>query len=246
MLNNKVISIVMPAYNAEQTLKRTFNDIPHDIVDHIILVDDNSSDQTLALARELNIKHIVKHDINKGYGGNQKTCYDYAISLKSDIIIMLHPDYQYDPRLIYSMSSLIAFGVYPIVFGSRILGNGAIKGGMPIYKYVSNRLLTAIQNILMNNKLSEYHTGYRAFSSDVLQSINYKKCSDDFIFDNQIIAQIMHKGYNIGEITCPTRYFKEASSIHLLPSIKYGLGCLSVSIQYALHHLHVKRFNLIE
>lgn len=246
MLNNKVISVVMPAYNAEQTLKRTYNDIPHDIVDHIILVDDNSSDQTLALARELNIKHIVKHNINKGYGGNQKTCYDYAINLNSDIIIMLHPDYQYDPRLIYSMSSLIASGVYPIVFGSRILGNGAIKGGMPIYKYVSNRILTAIQNILMNNKLSEYHTGYRAFSSDVLLSVNYKKCSDDFIFDNQIIAQIMHKGYNIGEITCPTRYFKEASSIRLIPSIKYGLECLSVSIQYALHHLHIKRFNLIE
>ena len=245
MLHNKIITVVMPAYNAEHTLKKTYQEIPFNIVDNIVIVDDCSSDNTIAIAKELGIKHILTHDTNKGYGANQKSCYDYALKLKSDIIIMLHPDYQYTPTLIPSMVELIANGLYPIVFGSRILGNGALKGGMPLYKYVSNRILTFIQNIFMNQKLSEYHTGYRAFSSTVLSSINYHKCSDNFIFDNEIIAQIFNKGYNIAEITCPTKYFKEASSIKLLPSIRYGLGVLNVSFRYLLHHWHILKYKIL-
>lgn len=245
MLHDQTITIVMPAYNAEHTLKETYNEIPHHIVDNVIIVDDFSSDNTVAIANKLGIKHIIVHDKNKGYGANQKTCYDYALKIGSDIIIMLHPDYQYTPLLIPSMAELIANNSYPVVFGSRILGNGALKGGMPLYKYVSNRILTFIQNVFMNQKLSEYHTGYRAYSAKVLLEIDYHKCSDDFIFDNEIIAQIFNKGYNIAEITCPTKYFKEASSIKLLPSIKYGFGVLNVSFRYLLHQLHIIKYKLL-
>lgn len=246
MINNKVITVVMPAYNAEKTLMKTYNEIPFDIVDNVILVDDKSSDNTIRVAKELNIKHIVVHKNNMGYGANQKTCYDYALSLKSDIVIMLHPDYQYTPKLIHSMAYLIAEDVYQVVFGSRILGRGALKGGMPLYKYVSNRILTFLQNLLMANKLSEYHTGYRAFSAEVLRSIKYKKCSNNFVFDNQMIAQICDKGYDIAEITCPTKYFEEASSIKLYPSIVYGLGVLGVSFQYFFHKIKIKKYFILE
>ena len=228
MIKNKVITVVLPAYNAEQTLERTYNEIPFDIVDNVVLVDDCSKDNTIEVANKIGIKHIIKHEKNRGYGGNQKTCYNKALELNSDIVIMLHPDYQYDPALIHSMAYLIANDAYPVVFGSRILGGGALRGGMPIYKYIANRMLTLFQNIMMNQKLSEYHTGYRAFSANVLQSIDYEKLSDDFIFDNQMIAQVFSAGFEIAEITCPTKYFKEASSINLSRSIKYGLGVIGV------------------
>ena len=204
----------MPAYNAYNTLEKTYNEVPFSIVDDVILVDDYGTDNTFELANKLGIKHVIRHEYNKGYGGNQKTCYNKALDLKADIIVMLHPDYQYTPKLIESMCSIIANELYPVVLGSRILGKGALKGGMPIYKYVANRILTLFQNILMNQKLSEYHTGFRAFSADVLNGIKYNENSDDFIFDNQMLAQIMFKGYEIGEITCPTKYFEDASSIN--------------------------------
>ena len=245
MINGQIISVVMPAYNAEPTLEQTFKEIPLNIVDNVILVDDVSSDNTVKKANELGIKHVISHDKNKGYGGNQKTCYDYALKLNSDIIIMLHPDYQYTPKLIESMAYVIANGVYPIVFGSRILGKGALKGGMPLYKYICNRFLTFTQNILMNNKLSEYHTGYRAFSASILKDVNYHLCSNNFVFDNQIIAQIFDKGYDIAEITCPTKYFKEASSIRLMPSIQYGIGVLGVSFRYFLHKAHLVKYKIL-
>lgn len=245
MINGQIISVVMPAYNAETTLEQTFKEIPLNIVDNVILVDDVSSDNTVKKANELGIKHVIRHDKNKGYGGNQKTCYDYALKLNSDIIIMLHPDYQYTPKLIESMAYVIANGVYPIVFGSRILGKGALKGGMPLYKYICNRFLTFTQNVLMNNKLSEYHTGYRAFSASVLKDVNYHLCSNNFVFDNQIIAQIFDKGYDIAEITCPTKYFKEASSIRLMPSIQYGIGVLGVSFRYFLHKAHLVKYKIL-
>ncbi|HCO67353.1 MAG TPA: glycosyl transferase family 2 [Dysgonomonas sp.] len=232
MIDNKKIVVVLPAYNAEQTLEITYNEIPFDIVDDVILVDDNSTDNTVEKGRELGIKHIIKHDKNKGYGGNQKSCYNKALEIGADIVIMLHPDYQYTPKLIHSMSYLIAKDVYPAVIGSRILGKGALKGGMPLYKYVANRFLTLSQNMLMNQKLSEYHTGYRAYNREVLQSINYNENSDDFIFDNQFLAQIFDKGYEIAEITCPTKYFEEASSINFRRSMKYGFGVLNVSFKY--------------
>ncbi len=234
MLLNKLVIIVLPAYNASKTLIQTFEEIPMDIVDEIVLVDDNSSDNTIEVAKELGIKHIIKHDKNLGYGGNQKSCYNKALELGGDIIIMLHPDYQYTPKLIHSMSYLIANDVYPVVIGSRILGKGALKGGMPRYKYIANRFLTLFQNVLINQKLSEYHTGYRAFNREVLEQINYQSNSDDFIFDNQFIAQIFHKGYEIAEITCPTKYFEEASSINFKRSLKYGIGVMKTSIQYFL------------
>ncbi len=232
MINNKSIAIVLPAYNAEKTLERTYNEIPFDIVDEVILVDDLSSDNTVKEGERLGIKHIIQHKRNRGYGGNQKSCYNKALELDCDIVIMLHPDYQYTPKLIHSMAYLIANDVYKVVLGSRILGNGAMKGGMPLYKYIANRFLTLSQNILMWQKLSEYHTGFRAFSKEVLQAINYEKNSDDFVFDNQMLAQIFYAGYEIAEITCPTKYFKEASSINLARSIKYGLGVLRTSFQY--------------
>jgi glycosyltransferase involved in cell wall biosynthesis len=234
MIGDKSITVVLPAYNAGKTLETTFREIPFDIVDHVILVDDKSVDNTLEVARQLGIKHIVEHKENLGYGGNQKSCYNMALGLDSSIIVMLHPDYQYDPRLIPSMCYLIANGLYDVVLGSRILGKGARKGGMPRYKYIANRMLTFFQNLVMNQKLSEYHTGYRAFSGSVLRKINYHANSDDFIFDNQMLAQIFYAGFEIAEITCPTKYFEEASSINLSRSLKYGLGVLAVSVQYRM------------
>jgi glycosyltransferase involved in cell wall biosynthesis len=232
MIEKKSIAVVLPAYNAEKTIESTFREIPGDIVDHIILVDDGSSDRTVEIADNLGIKYIIRHNQNKGYGGNQKTCYDKALEIGADIIVMLHPDYQYTPRLIHAMCYLIADGVYKVVLGSRILGKGALRGGMPVYKYISNRILTFMQNLLMNQKLSEYHTGYRAFDAEVLRTINYQLNSDDFLFDNQIIAQIFWAGYEIAEITCPTKYFEEASSINLIRSIKYGMGVLWIAFLY--------------
>ncbi len=222
----------MPAYNAAQTLLKTYQEIPFDIVDEVILVDDASSDGTAILAKEIGISHVILHQKNKGYGGNQKSCYDKALAVGADIVIMLHPDYQYTPKLITAMVSIIANDLYPVVFGSRILGKGAIKGGMPYYKYFFNRILTLTQNILMNQKLSEYHSGYRAFSAEVLNKINYQANSDDFVFDNQMIAQICFEGFEIAEVTCPTKYFEEASSINFSRSITYGLGVLGVSFGY--------------
>jgi len=224
----------MPAYNAGPTLEKTYKEIPRDIVDIVILTDDKSKDNTVALAKALGIEHVVVHENNRGYGGNQKSCYNKALEVGADIVIMLHPDYQYTPQLIESMVYLIANGVYPVVVGSRILGKGALKGGMPLYKYVANRFLTLFQNVLMNQKLSEYHTGYRAYSSEVLRKIDYNQNSEDFIFDNQFLAQIFFAGYEIAEITCPTKYFEEASSINFRRSSIYGLGVLAVSIKYRL------------
>ena len=232
MINNKIITVVLPAYNAEKTLMNTYMEIPFDIVDNVILVDDNSFDNTVQVAQKIGIKYILRHEKNKGYGANQKTCYSKALEINSDIIVMLHPDYQYTPKLIHSMCFLIANEVYDVVLGSRILGKGALRGGMPLYKYLSNRVLTFSQNIMLGQKLSEYHSGYRAFSGKVLRNINFSANSDDFIFDNQMLAQIFGKGYEIAEITCPTKYFKEASSINLKRSIHYGLGVLMVSLRY--------------
>jgi glycosyltransferase involved in cell wall biosynthesis len=244
MIYNKTVTVVLPAYNAEKTLEQTYREIPFDIVDHVILVDDRSRDNTLQKAKELGIRHIIPHAENKGYGGNQKTCYDKALELQSDIVVMLHPDYQYSPRLIHSMCYLIANGVYEVVLGSRILGKGALNGGMPVYKYIANRFLTLTQNLLMNQKLSEYHTGYRAFSGKVLQKVNYQLNSDDFVFDNQMLAQIFYAGFEVAEITCPTRYFDDASSINLSRSIKYGLGVLGVSFSYRLQKAGLFQFEI--
>lgn len=237
MVNGKKLVIVLPAYNAELTLEQTYNEIPFDIVDEVVLVDDSSRDNTSELAKKLGIIHVIRHENNKGYGGNQKTCYNTALSLGADIVIMLHPDYQYTPKLIQSMAYLIANDVYPVVMGSRILGKGALKGGMPMYKYIANRFLTLAQNILIGQKLSEYHTGYRAFSAEVLNSISFHKNSDDFIFDNQMISQIFAAGFEIAEITCPTKYFDEASSINFSRSVKYGLGVLQVSFMHFLKRI---------
>ena len=234
MINNNKIVVVLPAYNSEKILEKTYNEIPFDIVDEVILVDDCSSDNTYDLAKKIGINHVIRHDNNKGYGGNQKSCYNKAIELDADIVVMLHPDYQYTPKLIQSMCYLIANEIYPVVLGSRILGKGALKGGMPVYKYISNRALTLFQNILMGQKLSEYHTGYRAFSREVLNKIAYMKNSDDFVFDNQMLAQICYQGYEIAEITCPTKYFEEASSINLKRSIVYGIGVVKTSFKYFL------------
>jgi len=241
MIGDKKIIVVLPAYNAAQTLEQTYREIPHDIVDEVVLTDDKSGDDTVAVARRLGIRHIIEHDVNRGYGGNQKTCYDKALALGGDIIVMLHPDYQYTPKLIRAMCSLIADGVYPVVIGSRILGKGAIRGGMPVYKYFANRILTFMQNLLMNQKLSEYHTGFRTFSVEVLRKIPYHLNSDDFIFDNQMIAQIFMAGYEIAEITCPTKYFEEASSINFSRSLKYGLGVAGVSLAYFLEKIHLAK-----
>ncbi|MDI1235597.1 MAG: glycosyltransferase family 2 protein [bacterium] len=244
MIKGKKLAIVLPAYNASATLEKTYNEIPFDLVDEVILVDDNSKDSTLEKARELGIKHIVKHEVNRGYGGNQKSCYNKALSIGADIIIMLHPDYQYTPKLIESMAYIIANDLYPVVFGSRILGKGALKGGMPIYKYIANRILTLGQNIMMGQKLSEYHTGYRAFDKKIFEKIDIEKNSDDFIFDNQMIAQIFYAGFEIAEVTCPTKYFDEASSINLKRSSIYGLGVIWVSIQYRLQKWGLGNFKI--
>lgn len=234
MIQGKKVVVVMPAYNAEKTLEQTYNEIPFDIVDEVILTDDCSKDHTVDEAKRLGIKEVIRHERNKGYGGNQKTCYNRALELGADIVIMLHPDYQYTPKLIASMAHIIANGVYPVVLASRILGKGALKGGMPLVKYVANRTLTFIQNLLLNQKLSEYHTGYRVFSAEVLRAVDYNANSDDFVFDNEMLAQIFYAGYEMGEVTCPTKYFPEASSINLRRSSIYGLGVLRVSIVYRL------------
>ncbi len=241
MINGKKIVVVLPAYNAELTLKRTYDEIPMDIVDDVVLVDDCSRDNTSEIGRQLGIKHVIRHEQNKGYGGNQKTCYDKALELNADIVIMLHPDYQYTPKLIPSMAHLIASGLYPVVFGSRILGKGALKGGMPMYKYIFNRFLTFSQNILINQKLSEYHTGYRAFSKEVLLGIDYHANSDDFVFDNQMISQIFYAGFEIAEVTCPTKYFDEASSINFRRSMKYGMGVLGTSFVHFFNRIGLTR-----
>jgi glycosyltransferase involved in cell wall biosynthesis len=245
MIKNKKVVVVMPAYNATKTLEKTWNEIPLDVVDEVVLVDDASGDGTSNLAKKLGIHHVIRHDSNKGYGGNQKTCYAKALELGADIVIMVHPDYQYSPKLIESMAYVIAHDVYPVVYASRILGKGALKGGMPVYKYAANRALTLFQNIMMGQKLSEYHTGYRAFSGEVLRNLALEKDSDDFVFDNEITAQIFMAGYEIGEITCPTRYFEEASSINFKRSVIYGLGVLRVCFQYRLHRWGLKRFNYL-
>ena len=244
MYKSKKVVVVLPAYNAEKTIEQTLSEIPKDIVDEIILCDDNSSDNTVAIARKLGIKEIIIHDQNKGYGANQKSLYAHALSLNADIIIMLHPDYQYTPKLIPSFVNIIGEGLYPVVLGSRILGKGALKGGMPYYKYLANRILTLVQNILVDQKLSEYHTGYRAFDSKVLESIDFEYNSDDFIFDNEMLSQIIYKGFPIAEVTCPTKYFEEASSINFNRSVAYGIGVLKVSLMHFLQRVGLAKFNL--
>ncbi len=235
MLNGKKIVVVLPAYRAALTLERTYREIPMDIVDEVVLVDDKSPDNTVEVARAIGIRHIVIHEVNRGYGGNQKSCYAKALELGADIVIMVHPDYQYTPQLILPMCSVIANGLYPVMFASRILGGGALRGGMPMYKYIFNRMLTLFENILLGQKLSEYHTGYRAFSADVIRAIDFSHNSDDFVFDNEMISQIFMAGYEIGEVTCPTKYFDEASSINFSRSAKYGMGVLRVSLTHRLH-----------
>lgn len=245
MFKNKKVVVVLPAYNAEKTLEKTFLEIPMNVVDEVILVDDNSIDETYALAKKLGINHVIRHEINKGYGGNQKTCYNKCKELNADIVVMLHPDYQYTPLLIDAMVSIIGNELYPVVFGSRILGKGALRGGMPMYKYIFNRMLTLFQNIMMNQKLSEYHTGFRSFDMKVLNSVNYEKCSDDFAFDNQIIAQICNQNYEIAEVTCPTKYFPEASSINFKRSSIYGMHVILVSIKYFLNKNKIVKWDLL-
>jgi glycosyltransferase involved in cell wall biosynthesis len=246
MYLNKKVVVVMPAYNAAKTVEMTYKEIPFDIVDEVILVDDQSKDDTVTVAKQIGIQHVIRHEKNKGYGGNQKTCYTKALEIGADIVVMLHPDYQYTPKLITAMVSIIGQDLYPVVFGSRILGKGALKGGMPMYKYIANRMLTLAQNILMNQKLSEYHTGYRAFSREVLQAVDFKKNSDNFVFDNQMIAQIFYKGFDIAEVTCPTKYFEEASSINFKNSTIYGLGVLGVSFRYFLAKLGLYKWEILD
>lgn len=244
MIKGKKVVVVMPAYNAAKTLEQTYADIPFDIVDEVILVDDASTDETVKVAGTLNIQHVIRHDDNKGYGGNQKTCYTKALSLGADIVIMLHPDYQYNPKLIPSMANLIAEGVYPVVIGSRILGKGAMTNGMPAYKYFFNRCLTLFQNILLNQKLSEYHTGYRAYSADVLKQINFMANSDDFVFDNQVLLQVIYNKYVIGEISCPAKYFDDASSINFSRSCRYGWGIVTNTFGFVLQKLKWADFKM--
>ena len=244
MIHGKIIAVVLPAYNAERTLRQTVDEIPREFVDDLILVDDASRDETAALSRALGL-HTVVHPVNAGYGANQKTCYREALARGADVVIMLHPDYQYTPKLLTAMASLVAVGQYDVVLGSRILSGGALKGGMPLYKYASNRFLTFFQNVMMRGKLSEYHTGYRAFSRRVLETLPLERNSDGFVFDNQMLAQVMYFGFAIGEISCPARYFPEASSISLLPSMRYGFGVLGTSLQFRLNRWklqHSSRF----
>jgi glycosyltransferase involved in cell wall biosynthesis len=243
MLNGKKILVVLPAYNAEKTLAQTHKEIPQDIVDEVLLVDDSSSDRTVFLAKTLGIRTFA-HDKNYGYGRNQKTCYREALKLKADIVIMVHPDYQYTPKLITAMASMIAFDVYDVVLGSRIIGGGALKGGMPPYKYVANRFLTAMENLLLGSKLSEFHTGYRAFSRQVLESLPLQAASDDFVFDNQMLAQVIYFGYRVGEVSCPTSYFEEASSINFRRSVVYGLCVLLTSVKFRLQKWGLVRLEL--
>lgn len=234
MIHGQKVVVVLPAYNAAATLEKTVAEIDRTIVDEIVLVDDASQDNTVEIARQLGIQHILIHEKNKGYGGNQKTCYRYALSLGADIVVMLHPDYQYTPKLLPAMAHLVASGIYPVVLGSRILGGGALKGGMPLYKYIANRFLTFLQNLFLGAKLSEYHTGYRAYSRAVLETLPWEHNSDDFVFDNEFLSQVIYAGFPIGEISCPTRYFPEASSINFRRSVKYGLGILRVTVEHLL------------
>ena len=245
MLNGKRICVVMPAYNAEKTIKKTYDEIPKDIVDDVILTDDASTDETVKVSRELDIKTFV-HTENKGYGGNQKTCYQAALESGADIVIMLHPDYQYTPKLILPMASMMTEGLFDAVIGSRILGNKAMMGGMPLYKYVSNRILTLSENLLIQQKLSEYHTGYRAFSRKVLETIPLMENSDDFVFDNQMLCQTLYFGFNVGEVSCPALYFDDASSISFSRSVTYGMGVMQTAMKYAMARRgmgHFKIFN---
>lgn len=244
MYKGKKVIVVLPAYNAARTLQKTYQEIPFDLVDEVILCDDASKDNTADLARSIGIHHVIKHEKNKGYGGNQKSLYNKALELGGDIVIMLHPDYQYTPLLIPSMVNIIGEELYPVVLGSRILGMGALKGGMPMYKYIANRFLTFFQNLLINYKLSEYHTGYRAFSRQVLEGINFNQNSDDFVFDNEMLSQIVYAGFDIAEVTCPTKYFEEASSINFRRSMKYGLGVLRVSIGHFLSRVGVVKLKM--
>ncbi len=246
MLNNKKIVVVLPAFNAEQTLEDTYNEISFDIVDEVVIVDDASVDNTVEVARRIRIKHIIQHEANKGYGGNQKSCYDRALSLGADIVIMVHPDYQYTPKLIPAISEIISSGLYHVVLASRILGKGALNGGMPLYKYIANRLLTLFQNILIGEKLSEYHTGYRAFSREVLEQINYHANSDNYVFDNQMISQIFYAGYEIAEVTCPTKYFDSASSINFRRSMVYGFGVMKTSFCHFLQKKKLAKFKIYQ
>ena len=245
MIAGQRICVVLPAYNAARTLAATFREIPTEVVDDIIVVDDASTDDTLAVAKTLGIFAAV-HERNKGYGANQKTCYRLALERGADIVIMLHPDYQYSPKLVLPMASMLSSGFFDVVLGSRILGVGALAGGMPLYKYVSNRVLTLIQNILLNHKLSEYHTGYRGFTRSVLEALPLARNSDDFVFDNQMLSQAIYKGYRIGEISCPTKYFPEASSINFRRSIVYGSGCVRTSLSFRLARLGFARGTVFE
>jgi len=245
MIANRKICIVLPAYNAARTLEMTFHEIPDDVVDDVILVDDASTDDTLRLAKNLGV-FAVRHDYNKGYGGNQKTCYRLALERGADVVIMLHPDYQYTPKLLLPMASMLCSGLFDVVLGSRILGKGALAGGMPVYKYVANRGLTFVQNILVGHKLSEYHTGYRGFTRSVIEKLPLERNSDDYIFDNQMLSQVIYLGFRVGEISCPARYFPEASSINFKRSVKYGLGVLKTSISFRLARLGFDRGTIFE
>jgi len=245
MYRGKKIIVVMPAYNAARTLTQTYNEVREQgIVDEIILVDDHSRDDTVAVARSLEGVRVHEHEVNKGYGGNQKTCYRLALGAGADIVIMIHPDYQYTPKLLPAMASIIANGLHPCVLGSRVLGGYALRGGMPWWKYVSNRFLTLTENVLLGAKLSEYHTGYRAFSREILETLDLTNNSDDFVFDNQILAQILWHGFTIAEVSCPTRYFAEASSINFRRSLKYGLACLAVGLKFRLAKMGLLRSRL--
>jgi glycosyltransferase involved in cell wall biosynthesis len=245
VVDGKRVMVVLPAYNAERTLERTIAEIPMGIVDDVLLVDDASRDATVSLANRLGIP-VVVHPSNRGYGGNQKTCYTEALRRGADIVVMLHPDYQYTPRLIGAMAWLVASGEFDVVLGSRILGTGALKGGMPVYKYAANRFLTLVENVLLGVKLSEFHTGYRAFSRAILAALPLGECSDDFVFDNQILAQAIAFGYRIGEISCPTKYFAEASSINFQRSVVYGFGVLATGLKFRLWRWRLGRFRLFE
>lgn len=246
MIDNKKIIVVMPAYNAAKTVEQTFKEIPFNIVDEVILVDDHSKDETFEVAKKLGIHTVIRHDINKGYGGNQKTCYDAALKNGADIVVMLHPDYQYTPLLLEAMIYPIARGLFPVMLGSRILGKGALRGGMPLYKYIANRFLTFFQNVMMGQKLAEYHTGYRAFSKEILERLPLHKNSDDFVFDNEMLGQIAFAGYEMGEVTCPTKYFDDASSINFKRSVQYGLGVLRVSLCYRIQRWGIAKFEIFE
>jgi len=240
MLNNKKIVVVLPAYNAAKTLEMTYNEIPFEFVDDVVLVDDASRDDTAEVARRVGI-HTIVHETNKGYGGNQKTCYKAALDLGADIVIMLHPDYQYTPKLIPAIASMLAYGQFDVVLASRILGIGALKGGMPLYKYVANRFLTLVENLLLGHKLSEYHTGYRAFTRETLETLNLNENSDDFVFDNQMLAQVVWNNFRVGEVSCPTKYFEEGSSINFRRSVIYGLGVLKTAFQFRIAKMGLSR-----